>query len=182
MYAPIISRTERTSFIMKKFVSILLCLGLLLCLGSAALAADSELEIVEINGEQYVSLETARALLDGVSPSEAGGTIVLKGARLLSADYNGEELDVLVQDGYIVAVGEDLAGDTVIDLTGYTLMPGMIDAHVHIASGSGYGMDLLAQFCEQGITSVREEGMLSTGDEAEFLPLIEEANEDPANA
>ena len=182
---------------MKRLFTVLLCLGLLLCLGSAALAADSELEIVEINGEQYVSLETARALLDkvncreaaregglghGVSPSEGGETIVLKGARLLSADYDGEELDVLVQDGYIVAVGEDLAGDTVIDLTGYTLMPGMIDAHVHIASGSGYGMDLLAQFCEQGITSVREEGMLSTGDEAEFLPLIAEANEDPANA
>ena len=123
------------------------------------------------------------ALGMGITATADGdSTIVLTGAKLLSADYNGETLDVLVRDGYIVAVGENLTGDMVIDLTGYTLMPGMIDSHVHIASSSGYGIDLLAQFCEQGITSVREEGMLSTGDEAEFLSLIKDANENPANA
>lgn len=121
--------------------------------------------------------------IEAAASGEAGGsTIVLKGATLLDATYNGEELDVLVQDGKIVEVGENLSGDEVIDLTGYTLMPGMIDAHVHVAGSSGYGIDLLTTWAQNGITSVREEGMLSTSGEMEFVDLIDEANADPTSA
>ncbi len=117
----------------------------------------------------------------GAIPARDSPTTLLTGASLLDSTYDGEVLDVLVQDGKIIAIGEDLEGDEVIDLTGYTLMPGLIDAHVHVA-GSDYNLDLLATWCSQGITSVRELGMLSTLGEDEYYDLVEEANADAANA
>lgn len=146
---------------MKKFLSIILSLALALALGVGAMASG------EPGGE------TAAA---------SGGSVVLKGARLLDCYYNGQVLDVLVEDGVIAAIGKDLAGDTVIDLSGCTLMPGMIDAHVHVASTSGYNLDLLETWAQHGITSVREEGMLSTSGEMDFKPLIDEANAEAQNA
>ncbi len=137
---------------MKKLLALLLALALVLSMGICAYASG-----------------------------ESGGSIVLKNAQLLDAYYNGQVLDVLVEDGIITAIGKDLAGDTVIDLTGYTLMPGMIDAHVHVA-GSDYGIDLLTTWAQHGITSVREEGMLSTSGEMDFKLLIDEANADPTSA
>lgn len=128
-------------------------------------------------------LSLATASLASQEPADdAGGSVVLRGARLLDCYYNGQVLDVLVEDGVIAAIGKNLTGDTVIDLSGCTLMPGMIDAHVHVASSSDYGIDLLTVWAAHGITSVREEGMLSTGDEQEFLTLIEQANADPSCA
>ena len=171
---------------MKKVFGLFLTLVLLLSLGTAAWAAE-EVQLVEVEGERYVSLDSLLAWLESAlaekaaEPAMGGPITVLKGAKLLDAGHNGEVLDVLVQDGMIVAVGENLSGDEVIDLTGYTLLPGLIDAHVHVA-GSSYSLELLAQWCRQGITSVRELGMLSTLNEEDFLPLIRAANEDPANA
>ena len=48
-------------------------------------------------------------------------------------------LSVLVQDGRIAAVGADLVapeGATVLDARGMTLMPGLIDCHVHVVASS----------------------------------------------
>ncbi|WP_405164796.1 amidohydrolase family protein [Nocardia sp. NBC_01499] len=56
---------------------------------------------------------------------------VFDGTRLLS------RRDVLISDAEIVAVGSDLpvpADATVIDGTGRTLLPGLIDAHTHTTS------------------------------------------------
>ena len=54
---------------------------------------------------------------------------IFDGARILPADT------VVIQESTIVALGSDLAlptGATVIDGTGQTLLPGLIDAHTHI--------------------------------------------------
>lgn len=40
--------------------------------------------------------------------------------------------DVVVEDGRIVAVGTGLDGDELIDCTGGTVLPGLIDCHVHL--------------------------------------------------
>jgi len=44
--------------------------------------------------------------------------------------------DVLIQNGKIVAIGSDLStpGASVVDGAGKTLLPGLIDAHVHVHS------------------------------------------------
>jgi imidazolonepropionase-like amidohydrolase len=45
--------------------------------------------------------------------------------------------DLVVEDGEVVDVGTDLDGDVNVDVTGCTLTPGLIDAHVHLTlSGS----------------------------------------------
>jgi len=41
--------------------------------------------------------------------------------------------ELAVQDGRIVAVGTDLDGDVEVDCAGRTLLPGLIDCHVHLA-------------------------------------------------
>ena len=46
--------------------------------------------------------------------------------------------DVAVQGGKIVAIGQDLSGERVIDATGLVVSPGMVDAHVHITDPGGF--------------------------------------------
>jgi imidazolonepropionase-like amidohydrolase len=71
------------------------------------------------------------------SQSDAGHTIVLHGARLLDIN-TGQMLrpgEVLVQGERIVEVGSKVAhpaGAEIIDLGDSTLLPGLIDAHVHL--------------------------------------------------
>ncbi len=143
----------------------------------------SGMDTIVVDGEVYVALEDAVNFTRGAEDGAASApSTVLKGAKILDSTHNGETLDVLVRDGYIAEVGEDLTGDTVIDLTGYTLMPGLIDSHVHVAGSAGYNIDLLRTWARHGITSVREEGMLSTLGEEEFADLIEQANQDPQSA
>ena len=65
---------------------------------------------------------------------------LFRGGWVLAADgTTGAPLDVLVEGGRITEVGAGLVGRgaEVVDVTGCTVMPGMIDAHVHLAmSGS----------------------------------------------
>ena len=42
--------------------------------------------------------------------------------------------DVAIEDGRIVDVGLGLDGDERIDVTGKTLLPGLFDCHVHLAT------------------------------------------------
>ena len=174
---------------MRKAICAMLCAVLILRLSTAAFAGMEapenteqnvfpDFETVTFEGEEYVRLQDVQAWANVSS----GGAVVLRGAAILDSTHNGEILDVLVRDGYIVDVGENLTGDEIIDLTGYTLMPGLIDSHVHVAGSAGYGIENLTTWARHGITSVREEGMLSTSGEMEFAGLIEEANADPQSA
>lgn len=47
--------------------------------------------------------------------------------------------DVVVQGGKIVAIGQDLPEERMVDATGLVTNPGMVNAHVHIIDpGGGY--------------------------------------------
>jgi len=44
----------------------------------------------------------------------------------------GDPVDVLVADGVITEIGQDLDADTVIDAAGQILLPGFVDLHTHL--------------------------------------------------
>ncbi|MGE3802696.1 MAG: amidohydrolase [Candidatus Kapaibacterium sp.] len=68
---------------------------------------------------------------------DQSGNILIKNATVLTVTKGTlEETDVLVERGKISSIGKNLSapsGITVIDATGKYLMPGIIDAHSHIA-------------------------------------------------
>jgi hypothetical protein len=76
---------------------------------------------------------TAARAQDAASPH----VIVLRAARLLDVE-NGRIVrpgEVLINGEHIAAVGQNVkhpAGAEVIDLGDRTLLPGMIDAHIHL--------------------------------------------------
>ncbi len=58
-------------------------------------------------------------------------TTVIKNGTIVTADLT-YQADVLIEDGRIAAIGENLSGDTVLDATGCYVMPGGIDPHTHL--------------------------------------------------
>jgi imidazolonepropionase-like amidohydrolase len=44
--------------------------------------------------------------------------------------------DIAIEDGRIIAVGTGLDGDTAVDCTGKTVLPGLFDTHVHVMISS----------------------------------------------
>jgi imidazolonepropionase-like amidohydrolase len=86
--------------------------------------------------------------------------------------------DVVVEDGRFVAIGTDLDGDVVVDVSGRTLLPGLFDCHTHVMIST---LDLLRQLetphsylfyeaignlrrtLDIGITTVRDAGYADLG-------------------
>ncbi|HCG94227.1 MAG TPA: Xaa-Pro dipeptidase [Halieaceae bacterium] len=115
--------------------------------------------------------------------------MVIKGATILDVT-NGDMLKnhvVIVKDGRIDAVSPARSADIpkgieVIDLQGHTLLPGLIDMHVHLTFGGGYhgyerlkltderrailGVVHAKQTLMAGFTTVRNVGAGSFGDVA----------------
>lgn len=91
--------------------------------------------------------------------------ILLKNCEIYSPELLGDS-DILVAGNQIVATGNNLAlGENLkvetIDCTGMKVIPGIIDAHVHIAGAGGEGGPAtrtpeiqLSRLIEAGVTSV----------------------------
>ena len=109
---------------------------------------------------------------------------LLKNAVLLDAKYLNEPLDVLVDGEKIAAVGKDLgpAGQE-IDLTGYTVLPAFIDAHVHVAvDDQEFKDNAIRAWAYNGVSTVRELGMLSQLDQEDYAAWIQKVNGQPETA
>jgi beta-aspartyl-dipeptidase (metallo-type) len=90
---------------------------------------------------------------------------LIKGAELYAPQPSGR-VDLLLGGGRVLAVGSGLqapegAECEVVDATGLTLIPGLIDVHAHIAGAGGEGGPStrtpemgLSRFVSTGITSV----------------------------
>lgn len=87
--------------------------------------------------------------------------MVFKNGKVLCDDFRFREVDVLVKDGIIAAIGENVTDDEVVDLQGTYLLPGLIDAHFHGADGvavngcNAEGILKIAAFeAKNGITTI----------------------------
>jgi adenine deaminase len=78
--------------------------------------------------------EAALAHRIAVASGDQPADLVLRGARVLSV-FTGELLDadVAVAGEYVAGLG-GYAGREVVDVTGLILLPGLVDAHMHIES------------------------------------------------
>lgn len=88
-------------------------------------------------------------------------TLLLQNARLIDGltDQPREKVSILVSGERIAAVEQDdltpLVGAQVIDLKGKTVVPGLIDTHVHTTLMGDEGLPL---FLAAGVTSARDVG------------------------
>jgi imidazolonepropionase-like amidohydrolase len=74
--------------------------------------------------------------LDSVAQVERGSVLIKNGTVLTITKGTLENTDLLLKDGKIAQVGKNIAapsGVKVIDATGMHVMPGIIDAHSHLA-------------------------------------------------
>ena len=73
--------------------------------------------------------------LISVARGETPADVVLRGARVPNV-FTGEveDTDVALHDGRVAGLGTRYAAERVVDLDGAFVLPGFIDAHVHIES------------------------------------------------
>jgi len=62
----------------------------------------------------------------------AGLDIVIRGGRIATADAV-VAADIGIADDVVAVIGHDLQGDRTIDATGMLVLPGGVDAHVHLS-------------------------------------------------
>jgi len=132
-------------------------------------------------------------LLATAEPAQSPATASISTLALVNAtviDGNGgaplPQMTVLISNARIVdlfATGKKKlpAGATVLDLTGRTLIPGLIDAHVHIANSlqPTEARDRLLRFALRGgLTTVRDMG----GDAIVLAEMARAANDSAAQS
>ncbi|NKB72506.1 MAG: amidohydrolase family protein [Candidatus Latescibacteria bacterium] len=105
-----------------------------------------------------------------LSAAVEAATTAISNVRIFDGEQLIESGSVVIAGGVVLGVGADISwqdGAEVIDGNGYTLLPGLIDAHVHI----GHQQDL-EQSVVFGVTSVLDMFM-----DAELMAAIKERQE-----
>jgi dihydroorotase len=110
-----------------------------------------------------------------MSPETNRVNLLLKGGHVLDPANGIDRLaDVRLGEGRIVAVGCDLpetAGETVLDVVGFYVVPGIIDMHAHVFSThrrSSLSLDPHVNTFSSGVTTVVDAGTAGWRDFADF--------------
>ena len=132
-------------------------------MGAAALIAASA-TIAAVQGASQAGARPAKAPTHGVAATR----LLIKNAMVIYGNAKPAfgPVDILIQDGLIAKIGssspKDPPADAVIDATGKYVMPGIVNAHMHLQDERGgtaqpfqYEANLLLA-C--GITTVRDVG------------------------
>jgi imidazolonepropionase-like amidohydrolase len=132
------------------------------------------------------------ALVSGAYSPDSG-TLLVQCGRLIDgiSDDAKNGIEIYIQNGRIEAVGEDLAvsGETpVLDLSRFTVLPGLIDMHTHLADRPGSTADLSVYFTfppeqqlKEGLENARvtlEAGFTSVRDVGTYVAFMDKAIRD----
>src|SRR5437763_13828234 len=125
-----------------------------------------------------------------LAQSSPSGTVALTDARVIDGTGSAplERATIVVNNGRIQAVGASAAvkipsGATRLDMSGKTIMPGMINAHAHLNVDKDSGMPVrdelimrLRTYADYGVTSAVSLGS-TPADELEGLKLRDEQSQ-----
>lgn len=98
--------------------------------------------------------------------------ILIKNGIILDGNGNEfDDMDILIENGIISSIGilsSNNSIDTIIDATGLTIMPGIVNTHAHTGYKyikgvqlKGFQIEYLEACINEGVTTIRDEGMLS---------------------
>jgi imidazolonepropionase-like amidohydrolase len=75
-----------------------------------------------------------------------------------------KDLTVIFENGLITSIDSspDISNATIVDGTGQTLLPGLIDAHIHLINEPSAALRLLQQLLHSGITTALDMGYLKS--------------------
>lgn len=107
---------------------------------------------------------------------------LLKNCVICDAKQWEVPADILVADGLIaeIAPALDCEADEVIDLAGAKVLPGVIDAHVHLVTGPiEYNDVSLKNWAKSGVTFVRDLGLGNSKTVGQFMEWAETVKDDP---
>lgn len=86
--------------------------------------------------------------------------MLLKNATIFDENFELVEKNITVDGQWIAAVDDRTDGDEVLDLTGYTILPGLVDMHIHGGAGHDTGeatfeaLEAMSRYLVQrGVTS-----------------------------
>ena len=105
----------------------------------------------------FVSLLVVCAVVGSIIAQQSEKPLVFRNVDVFDGSRLIPSTTVLVRDGMIRAVGKDIpipSSAEVIDGNGKTLLPGLIDAHVHL--GSTFGEQFLRDALNFGVTTELE--------------------------
>lgn len=122
-----------------------------------------------------------------LAQTPAAGTVALTGARVIDGTGRApiEQATLLITDGRIAAVGPSAtvtipAGATRVDMSGKTILPGLVNAHGHLNVDENtklpvreHVIERLRVYSEYGVTTVASLGS-TAADETEGLRIREE--------
>ena len=116
----------------------------------------------------------------GLCPAE----VLFRGGMVLNV-FSGElqRADLAVTDGIVVGVGTGYEANTVVDVTGKTLIPGLIDGHLHLESTMVTPSELVEVAVQHGTTTYlvdpHEAANVRGGEGIQYI--LDETEDVPAN-